>query len=349
MNYCLVGDRTSIHLKKWEFFLRAQGYVIFYVDTSGDPKAAPGANTMRVRFDRVGKLLIPFQMLRVACFVLKNRIAVVDVQYVGLNSIVSFFTLGAKQVSTCLGSDIHTDPYRSRLLRLATGFALARADHIFVCGRPLSLELKSLYPTIADKKIIPFSPGVNLDVFQVRDVVTKKYDFVSTRAMQDKYAILPMLDAFVALRRSGVSFKVAIVIAKPNADYFEIVKSKVRHELLNEVDFLPELPQEELAVIYNASRFSVHLPTNEGIGLSVVESALCNCFPITLGHAAYMDYMDTSDMIISKSTNTKDLLEAMVTALQGDYRVSQSLRHRLSEVHSSPLNYMKNLSLIGVN
>ncbi len=346
MNYCLVGDRTSIHLKKWESFLRAQGHEIFYVDTSGDQQAPPEANIIRVRFDRIGKLLIPFHTLRVAWFVLKNRITVVDVQYVGLNSILSLLTPGAKQVSTCLGSDIHTDPYRSRLLRLATGIALARANHIFVCGRPLSREMKKVYPTIADEKIIPFSPGVNLDVFQVRDIGSKKYDFVSTRLMQEKYAILQMLDAFIALKQSGIAFKVAIVVAKPSADYFEIVKSKVRQGLLKEVDFLPELPQEELAEIYNTSRFSLHLPPSEGIGLSVVESALCNCFPITLGHEAYMDYLDPTDMIIARSINTADLLEAMMMALRGDFRVSQALKQRLSKLHSSPSNYMRNLSLI---
>lgn len=346
MNYCLVGDRTSIHLKKWESFLRAQGHVIYYVDTSGGQQAEPDATVIRVSFDRVGKLLIPFQMLRVAWFVLKHRIAVVDVQYVGMNSIVSFLTPGAKQVSTCLGSDIHTDPYRSRLLRLATGIALARADHIFVCGRPLSRELKKIYPTIADEKIIPFSPGVNLDVFQAHAVGTKQYDFVSTRLMQEKYAILPMLDAFIMLKQSGAAFKVAIVVAKPSAAYLEIVKAKVRQALSDEVDFLPELPQEEIAALYNASRFSLHFPPSEGIGLSVVESALCDCFPITLGHVAYMDYMDATDMIIARSNSAADLLETMMTALQGDFRVSQTLKQRLSEIHSSPSNYMRNLSLI---
>ena len=221
-----------------------------------------------------------------------------------------------------------------------------RADYIFVCGRPLSRELKQIYPMIADEKITAFSPGVNLEVFQTQSIGIKQYDFVSTRLLQQKYSILPILDAFVALKKNGIAFKAAIVIAKPDIAYLELVKTKVEQALLEEVEFLPELSQEKISALYNTSRFSLHFPPSEGIGLSVVESALCECFPITLGHAAYMDYMDATDMIIARSNNASDLLESMMTALRGDFRVSQSLKQRLSKLHSSTANYARNLVLI---
>ena len=346
MNYCLVGDRTSIHLKKWESYLKDQGNVIFYVDTSGDKKYPFDVNVIRVRFDRIGKFLIPIQMLRVAWFVLKNRIEVVDVHYVGLNSLVSFLTPGAMRVATCHGSDIHTDPYRSSLLRLVTWIELARAKLIFVSGRPLTLELKNIYSTIEDSKIISYSPGVNLDVFRALPTSNKKYDFISLRLMQEKYAILPIVDALIKLKKLGINFKVAIVVTKPNAAYFELVKTKVKQALSEEVDLYPEMPQEKIAELYNISRFSLHFPLAESIGLSVIESVLCDCFPITLGHPAYLDYMTPNDMIIAKSNNSTDLMEAMMIAMQGNFRVSQSLKNRFSREHSSSSNYRRNLSLI---
>ncbi len=346
MKYCLVGDRTSIHLKKWESYLHEQGHETYYVDTSGGQQGGSESNIISIKFDRMGKLLIFFQMLRVAWFVLKNQIKVVDVHYVGLNSVVSFLTLGAMRVATCHGSDIHTDPYRSRLLRWATWIELLRANLIFVSGRPLSQELKKIYPTIDEKKIIPYSPGVNLDVFRTCSRGTKKYDFISTRLMQEKYAILQMIEGLIKLKQIGFVFKVALVVTKPNATYLELIKTKISQALSDEVDFFPELPQEKIATLYNASAFSLHFPYGESIGLSVIESTLCDCFPITLGHAAYMDYMDANDMIIARSVSAADLMESMKTALQGDFRVSQSLKQRLAELHSSPTNYMRNLALI---
>ena len=302
---------------------------------------------LHVPFSFWSKVFWVFHGVRVWWFIVSNKIDLIDVNYIGLNSLLAFFLFRRKVSATCWGSDIHSDPKRSMLNWLINWIALIQANVIFVCGKTLSRKLVRTFPFVNESKIVVYSPGVDSRVFSPSEVTTKrKYDFVSTRLVQEKYNIHTIIEALIIARAKGFDFKVAIVVIKPDLNYYSAIKNLIERHLPSSVDFYDELTPIKLKELYMSSKSSIHLPPNEGIGLSVVESLLCNCIPMVLPHPAYFDYLSQDEVILVNSATAQDVLRSMEVAVAHEWNMSLDRQLQIIKLHSAETNLIKNLNVI---
>lgn len=170
-----------------------------------------------------------------------------------------------------MGSDIMVTPYKSRIYKWITKYALSRGDFFVMPSRVMHKKVCELYK-IPDDKFLMQQYGVGDEIINYPRQ-GKKYDFVSNRHWLPNSNILVLLEIFSKMKVPQV---LAIIGDKGPCE--EEIKRKINS--LPKARYFGILPYMENIDVVAKSKFYISLTLSDGASLSILEAMALGAIPV---------------------------------------------------------------------
>ncbi len=207
--------------------------------------------------------------------------------------------------------------------------AIGRADHIIAVSENTRNDLVRCLG-IPEERITVVYNGVDRDVFKRNGAAPSPFPYILYVGSERPRKNLPnLLAAFAALKKSGGfgSLKLVKVGSPGRSEAFraDTLRTIRALGLENEVMFVGEVSDHELAEYYASASVLVYPSLYEGFGLPVVEAMACGCPVITSNVSSLPEVAGDAALLVDPE-DTGDLRKALVRLL-----TSEGLRRDLIE------------------
>lgn len=264
---CLLGDATSVHLRRWAQEMQLRGWRVSVVTARPQP------------IDGVVQQVLPpvarssDWLWRVGAA--RRAVAALAPDLVHAHYVTSYGWLAARcnrhpLVMTAWGSDLLVTPRRSALLRAHTGWTLRRAD--LVTGD--SLDLVAAIDAYGPRRpALQVHWGADLSRFVPSPwAVREPFDIVSLRSWEANYRI-DRIVAAVALLRPALPVVLHLLGGGPQ-------EAALRQQvaalgLQDAVHFHGRVGDAAMVAVLQRCKASVSVPESDATSVSVLESMAC--------------------------------------------------------------------------
>jgi glycosyltransferase involved in cell wall biosynthesis len=243
-------------------------------------------------------------------------------------------------VLTAWGSDLLETPKTSRAIKLIIQLALRCAD--IITGDSQSLLDAAQQLGASKEKLHEIQFGVDTKLFTT-DVDTAAMRetlnlgagpiVYSPRAFMPIYNQLSIVDAIPAILRM---YPDCHFIFKRRSDYHSAkyedqVRQRIKElNIENAVRIIPEIPYENLPVLYALSDVVVSVPDLDGTPRSVLEAMACGAYPVVSDVAALHDWISDGDNgLFVRAIESGQIAAAVTHALSsGENLAAAKLKNR---------------------
>jgi glycosyltransferase involved in cell wall biosynthesis len=264
---CLLGDASSVHLRRWALEMQARGLRVSVVTARPQPIT-----------DVEQRVLPPVRrssdwLLRAAAA--RAAVGQLAPDLVHAHYVTSYGYLGARcarrpLVMTAWGSDLLVTPGRSMLLRALTGWTLRRAD--LVTGD--SLDLLAAIDGFGPRRPAQLVHwGADLGRFvPVAWEARAPFEIVSLRSWEPNYRIPVILDAVARLHREAPLHPLRLHLLGGGPQEATLRAQVQALGLQAVVEFHGRVDDAGMAAVLCRCKASVSVPASDATSVSVLES-----------------------------------------------------------------------------
>lgn len=262
---CLLGDASSVHLRRWAAEMLARGFRVSVVSARPQP------------LDGVTQIALPpvrrsaHWLWRVGAA--RRAVAQLAPDIVHAHYISSYGYLAARigrrpLLMTAWGSDLLLTPRHSRLMRALSGWTLARAD--LVTGDSLDLVAAADAYRLR-RPALQLHWGADMARFAPVDWAARApFEIVSLRNWEPNYRIPVILQALAELQRDGRPLRLHLLGGGPDEAALRAQASALGLGAV--VQFHGRLDDAGMAAVLARCKASVSVPASDATSVSVLES-----------------------------------------------------------------------------
>ncbi|WP_347839639.1 glycosyltransferase family 1 protein [uncultured Draconibacterium sp.] len=227
---------------------------------------------------------------------------------------------------------------------------------------------KTKYACNAATRILAISEQTKADIIDFIDIEPSKIEVVhqaisplffenaNTGRVKEKYKLpkeFVLAVGTVEERKNQLSILKAMVekniqlplvlVGNPTSYCNDIHKYIAEKKLQNRVIFLKNIPENDLAAIYQLARLSIYISVFEGFGLPVIESMACGC-PVITSNASCLPETAGDAAVLCSPTNIEELGNNMEKILTDtNFRKELIMKGRIRANEFQPKKYVEKL------
>ncbi len=293
MHLCLLGDASSVHVRRWAAEMAARGHRVSLV--TARPQDLPGVEQ---------RLLSP--VARSADWLLRvgqarGHLDALAPDVVHAHYVTSYGYLAARcasrrpTVMTAWGSDILVTPKRNPWMRWLTGWTLRRADLITGDSQDLVDEIRRYGPT-GPVSLVHW--GADLGRFRPVPWAGKRgFQVVSLRSWGGNYNIDVIVEAVHLLVRRRPDAGVHLHLLGGGPLEGDLRRQVDRLGLRGHVTMHGQVGEAEMAAVLGASKVSVSVPSSDATSVSVLESMACGLPVLASDLSANRAWLDAACLV----------------------------------------------------
>jgi glycosyltransferase involved in cell wall biosynthesis len=265
---CLIGDSSSVHLRRWAIHFSKSAEVIVISDS---PDEIPGVKVISL-FRRGAGIRNLVHVLKLRNIVREFGPDIVHGHYLTVGGLYAALSNGKRIVGSAWGSDIYRGPQRSFMERSILRFVLRRCDLVFAGTKDMMEQVREFGYT---GDIAIFRWGVDPDIFKrTAGHGTSEFRITSIRPCSKLYNPLEIVKGFkLALPKLGNAYLYMLDFGNMIEAVHEMVEEDP--ELVLRVRFLPKKPYGEMPEVYNSSDLAISIPDSDSAAASVLEAMAC--------------------------------------------------------------------------
>ncbi len=150
------------------------------------------------------------------------------------------------------------------------------------------------------------------------------------------------LSLLKALHDQNIDMPV-VFVGKPTLYATELLKYISENKMEERVKFLNDLPEEDLAGLFQTAQFSVYISLFEGFGLPVIESMACGC-PVITSNVSCLPETAGGAALLCDPADVKNIGKVLKKMVQDDSLKEELIKK--GSVHAKqfhPENYSKKM------
>lgn len=268
MRLCYLADAPYIHTRRWVRHFVERGWEVHVV--SFRPAEIEGATVYHVAgWEWLGRLRYLLRIRRVRRLVRALRPDLLHALHLTSYGFLSVLCDLHPTLVSVWGTDVLEAPRLSPLHYFITRFALRRADHITATGLRLAEAATRYAPAGKPVTVVPY--GVDLREFRPRPRGERSEVVIGavTRLSKEK-GLHYLLEAFAVV--AGRRPEASLVLAGEGPERRRLERLAARLGLGERVQFLGEVPHEQVPQVLQGLDIFAMPSTYEGFGVAALEA-----------------------------------------------------------------------------
>ncbi|QDK37510.1 glycosyltransferase [Bdellovibrio sp. NC01] len=262
---CFFGDAQSVHTQRWVSEIAKRGFEVVLI--SKNFQHVPGVKVIVLSGNR-NKLSWFLKIWEIRCLMKQIKPDIVHGHYITSYGFWAKASGIKPLVQTAWGSDILVSPFKSRMIRVLTQWALGEAALITADSLD-TLDLTRTYSNSARFEQVQW--GVDLNLFKPAEQVSEPVrNIVSLRGLNQNYNIDIIIKAFAKVRQNTDNIKLTIAGFGPLNEELQNLTKKLGIE--KDIQFVGQLDEVSLARLLSTSTVSVTVPSSDATSMSLLES-----------------------------------------------------------------------------
>ena len=307
---CLLGDATSVHLRRWAGEMLARGFRVSVVTARPEPMAGVEQRVLQpVKRStdwlwRVGQA--------------RRHVGELAPDIVHAHYVTSYGYLAARcgrhpLVMTAWGSDILVTPHNNRWVSWLTGWALRRADLITGDSVDLLERVAEFGPRAPVRQV---HWGADMARFQPAVWSAKQgFQIVSLRAWEANYNIDVIVQAVALLHQRLPDAGVHLHLLGGGPGEAGLRAQAQSLGLLNHVSFHGRVGDVAMVDVLQACKVSVSVPTSDATSVSVLESMACGLPVVASDLPANRQWLAAEEGVLVHAPGSTALAVALAASL----------------------------------
>jgi glycosyltransferase involved in cell wall biosynthesis len=324
---CLLGDASSVHLRRWAGEMQARGFRVSVLTARPQP------------LDGVEQVVLPpvrrstDWLLRVGAA--RRAVQALAPDLVHAHYVSSYGYLAARAgrhplLMTAWGSDLLVTPRRSRLMRALTGWTLRRADLVTGDSLDLVAAIDAYRPR---RPAVQIHWGADLGRFAPVDWAARApFEIVSLRSWEPNYRIPVILDAVAALKREAPGRPLALHLLGGGPGEAALRAQVDALGLQRVVHFHGRLDDAGMAAVLARCKASVSVPASDATSVSVLESMAAGVPVVASDLPANRQWLDADPALIVPVDDLAALAGALRRLRDDDALARQVSAHQLARM-----------------
>ena len=352
MKLCFLADVRSIHTRRRvEYF--AKEHEIDLITLNYPKKEFSPEDVYRkmenVRVHKVSKkmpflLLAPFKIRRL---IKKIKPAIVHAHYVTQYGFCGAFSGFHPLVISPWGSDISSDPEKSKILKFLVKYALKKADLVQVMDESFYDRVKELIGYDENIKVI--KEGIDPNKFKPdRKKRNDTMRILNLRKSQGDYKVSVLINAIPEITKNH--HDVEFILLRDGEDLKETKSLIEKLKIENVIKFINPIPHEELPNILTdvdiyVDTFHRDIP-GSGIGKTALEAMSCE-LPVALSDTVGvgLHIKNKVNGLIYKGGDSNSLANAIIRLIE-DEELRKKLGENAREYVLKNQDWNKNMKLM---
>jgi glycosyltransferase involved in cell wall biosynthesis len=199
-------------------------------------------------------------------------------------------------------------------------YACHSADKIIAISRQTKHDIETFFHVPPEKVELIYQPVS--PVFYEKQNVTElleKYhlpkEFIlSVGTLEPRKNQLALLQA---LQSKEIQIRVVFVGKQTSSYMTEIKRFLEENEMESQVQFLSNIPESDLAALYQTAVLSVYISVFEGFGLPVIESMACGC-PVVTSSVSVLPETAGDAAVLCNPAKVEEIAQKVLLLLEND-------------------------------
>jgi glycosyltransferase involved in cell wall biosynthesis len=199
-------------------------------------------------------------------------------------------------------------------------YACHSADKIIAISRQTKHDIETFFHVPPEKVELIYQPVS--PVFYEKQNVTElleKYhlpeEFIlSVGTLEPRKNQLALLQA---LQSKEIQIRVVFVGKQTSSYMTEIKRFLEENEMESQVQFLSNIPESDLAALYQTAVLSVYISVFEGFGLPVIESMACGC-PVITSSVSVLPETAGDAAVLCNPAKVEEIAQKVLLLLEND-------------------------------
>jgi L-malate glycosyltransferase len=266
-----LADAGNVHTQRWTKFFCSEGYKVIVCSFTKCRIAGATVIHMNRRWRLPGKVDYLLQSRMVNKAVAEFRPAIVHAHYASSYGFLGALTGFHPFVLSVWGSDVFLFPKRSFLHSAILQYCFSKAD--FLCSTSCAMADEVRKYTSKNIHITPF--GVDTASYQAMGTPSVHRRIIGTiKRLDPVYGIDTLIEAFALLKRRNIPVD-RLVIGGHGPQRGQLEQMVAQLGLGNDVEFLGQVPQEDVPRQLSRMAVFVALSRSESFGVAVLEASAC--------------------------------------------------------------------------
>ena len=336
MKICYLADARSGHVRRWVEYIAKEHEIdlITFSYTKKEDTFVPEEvyKKMNVRVHKVSKLMpfLLFAPFKIRRLIKKIKPDIVHAHYVTQYGFCGAFSGFHPLIVSPWGSDISSDPEKSKIFRFLVKYALKKADLVQVMDESLYGRAKELIDSDENIKVI--KEGIDPNKFKPERQKERQGDKILVlylRKSDPVYKVKVLINAIPKIIKKHPNVEFTFRRAGNNLEesYNLIKKLKIEKH----IKFIDTIPHDELPNVMNEADIYIDTFYNEisgsGIGKTALEAMSCK-LPVVLSDTAGVGLHIKNELngLIYKGDDPNSLASAIIRLIE-----DEELREKLGE------------------
>ena len=355
MKICYLGDARSTHVRRWVAYFAKEHEIdlITFSYTKKEDTFVPEEvyKKMGVRVHKVSKkmpflLFAPFKIRRL---IKKIKPDIVHAHYVTQYGFCGAFSGFHPLVISPWGSDISSDPEKSKILRFLVRYALKKADLVRAGDDVVYERIKRLKG--AGKNIKLLKEGIDPNKFKPDRRKKKKNGkmrVLNLRKSQGKYNVSVLINAIPKITKTHHDAE--FIVLRDDEELKETDSLIKKLKIGKCIKFIDTIPHDELPNVMNEVDIYVDTFYSEigggGIGKTALEAMSCE-LPVVLSNTAGIELYVENEVngLIYNGDDSNSLANAIIKLIE-DEELRKKLGENAREYVIKNQNWDKNMKIM---
>lgn len=199
-------------------------------------------------------------------------------------------------------------------------YACHSADKIIAISRQTKHDIETFFHVLPEKVELIYQPVAPV-FFEKQNKVTvrEKYNLpekfiLAVGTLEPRKNQLALLQA---LQSNEIKVPVVFVGKQTTSYMTEINQFIEENEMESQVKFLSNIPETDLAALYQSAVFSVYISVFEGFGLPVIESMACGC-PVLTSKVSVLPETAGDAAVLCNPAKIDEIAQKVLTLLENE-------------------------------
>jgi glycosyltransferase involved in cell wall biosynthesis len=347
----LLSDPFSAHTINWANGLSQKGIdiTIFGLSDYDKSQYESGIRIINYKFPdfikyrgdgNFSKVIYLFVLPKLKSILKENNPIILQAHSATSYGLIGALTNYKPFLISVWGSDVFNFPHKSLIHKRILTYNLSKADRIFSTSNIMASETKKY----SNKNVEVIHFGVDVEKFKpsTDKFIFDKKDIVigSIKALENKYGVLDLLEAFKILKYKLPSLPLKLLLVGRGSLENQIKEIINKYNLTGFVQVVGFIKPDEIIKYHNELDIMVAVSTedSESFGVSVIEASSCGKPVIVSNKGGLKEVVeDNKTGLIVPSNNPKalaDALEKLVTNIDLRKILGNAGRERVKKYFS---------------
>lgn len=342
MVICFLANAASIHTERWARYFAGRGYDVHVISLSAG--LIPNVSVHHVPPRGFGKAIGYLLALPAINRLVKEiRPDILHAHYATSYGLLGALTGYHPLVITAWGSDVLLEQQRSRLMRSAVQFALARADLVTSMANHMTRTIVDL--GILRDKVLTLPFGADTTIFHpgVRSQVREEdIDILCNRPCEPVYNVELLIRALPTVVKRHTKVRCALMGGGSLRPRLGALAAKLG--VAPNITWIDRLPLPEVAHWLARAKVFVTPSLSDGNNISLNEAMACGCFPIASDIPANREWVVNGENGFLVPPDHPDELGRRIVEALGYEDLRQGVRERNWGIVQERGNWQKNVA-----